>query len=242
MKNKFIAGILAIVFGLVGMHKFYLNNYASGFIRLVLLIMFSYLGIDIGIKILWIISLIEGIKLFSMQEDNFNSIYNDNQPVNNNQRPWGKQQKNPTITSKDNPYKKAGIEKYKDYDYQGAIEDFTKALVIEPYDNAIHFNIACAYSLNEDADKAFYHLTKAIEYGYSDFDKLKTHEGLAFIRTSSLFEAWLNKNTQDLTSKQKEVKEELPDLLEQIKTLNEKRERGELKEEEFLKERKKLMG
>ncbi len=177
-----------------------------------------------------------------MPEDKFNSIYNDNQTVNNNQRPWGKQQKNPIIQTKDNPYKKTGIEKYKDYDYQGAIEDFTKALVIEPYDKAIHFNIACAYSLNEDADKAFYHLSKAVEYGYSDFEKLKTHEGLAFIRTTPFFEDWLNRNTQNRTQKQKEVKEDLPDLLEQIKILNEKRERGELKEEDFLKERKKLMG
>ena len=55
----------------------------------------------------------------------------------------------PRPRKRPNPYKKSGVEKYKEYEYEGAIEDFKKALEIDPKDIPTHFNIACAYSLTE---------------------------------------------------------------------------------------------
>ncbi|HMG16731.1 MAG TPA: NINE protein [Saprospiraceae bacterium] len=242
MKSKYVAGILSIFFGTLSIHKFYLNKRSIGFIRIILLLLFFYWDINIGIKILFFISLIEGIKLFSMSDENFDSEYNDEKTRFDKQRPWGEKNDLNQTRPKENPYKKTGIEKYKEYDYAGAIENFNKALVIEPFDNATHFNLACAYSVNEDADKAFYHLSKAIEYGYKDTEKLKTHEGLSFIRTMPEYQEWILKYINPTQIYEKESGEELPDLLDQIKILNERRERGELDEDKFLKERKKLLG
>jgi len=77
---------------------------------------------------------------------------------------------------KKNPFKTSGLAKYRDYDYEGAIEDFNKGLQINSQDVAIHFNLACAYSLTEQTDHAYEHLSKAVKYGFTDFEKIKTHD------------------------------------------------------------------
>ena len=43
--------------------------------------------------------------------------------------------------AKANPFKTSGIKKYKDYDLEGAIEDFSRGLDINQNDVALHFNI-----------------------------------------------------------------------------------------------------
>ena len=75
--------------------------------------------------------------------------------------------------AKSEPYKNSGIKKFKDYDYEGAIEDFSKALEINEKDIATHFNIACAYSLTEQKDKSFFHLSEAVKNGFNDIEKIK---------------------------------------------------------------------
>ena len=94
-------------------------------------------------------------------------------------------------TRKDNPYKKSGMEKYKEYDYRGAIEDFEKALTIDDQDIATHFNIACAYSIMEEKEKSFFHLSKAVQLGYSDHEKIQTHDALAYLRIQDEFEGFV---------------------------------------------------
>jgi len=89
---------------------------------------------------------------------------------------------------KANPFKNSGIKKYKDYDLEGAIEDFSQGLSINPKDIALHFNIACAYSMTEVKDKAYYHLSKAVELGFKDFEKIKTKDDLAFVRIQPEFD------------------------------------------------------
>ena len=85
-------------------------------------------------------------------------------------------------------FKKSGVEKYKEYDYKGAIEDFNKALEINPNDANAHFNIACAYSLTEKASKAFVHLDQAVANGYKNLESIETHDGLAYLRVQKTFD------------------------------------------------------
>jgi len=150
----------------------------------------------------------------------------------------------PRPRKRPNPYKKSGVEKYKEYEYEGAIEDFKKALEIDPKDIPTHFNIACAYSLTEDKDKAFYHLDKAVENGYKDFNKIQSHDAFAFIRIQDEFEGFA-KNDYRLTENQAAVVEDEdipnPDLLEKLKKLADLRDSGILTEEEFLTQKEKLL-
>ena len=159
-------------------------------------------------------------------------------------RPTAKPAPRPTPRKRPNPYKNSGVKKYKDYDYEGAIEDFKKALEIDQNDIPTLFNIACAYSLTEEKEKAFYYLDKAVENGFKDFEKIQTHDAFAFIRIQDEFEQF-SKNGYRLTENQKSsaIDEDVPDadLLEKLKTLADLRESGILTEEEFLSQKEKLL-
>jgi len=82
-KNKFIAGLLAIFLGALGIHKFYLGRKTQGFIMLGLwlvgwIMVMTMVGVIIGAPILWllyIVALIEGIMLLLKSQDEFQRIY-----------------------------------------------------------------------------------------------------------------------------------------------------------------------
>ena len=143
------------------------------------------------------------------------------------------------------PYKTKGVEEYKNYHYDDAIENFQKALEYNDKDVATHFNLACSYSLTEQADKAFEHLDKAVQLGFNDADKINTHDAFAFLRVQDKFQAFKN-NGYRLGGRMKqtqtvEVEQEEGNLLENLKRLAEKRQKGLLSEQEFLLEKKKLL-
>ncbi len=146
---------------------------------------------------------------------------------------------------KNNPYKTSGIKKYKDFEYEAAIEDFNKALEIDDRDISVHFNLACAYSLTEQKEKSFHHITMAVENGFTDLEKIKTHDALAFIRIQDEFDAFEAngfKSTTNMKAESKEVLEENSALLEQLQQLAALRDKGLLTEEEFVLQKKKLLG
>ncbi len=143
---------------------------------------------------------------------------------------------------KKNPLKNSGIAKFKEYDYDGAIEDFNKALTISPNDIAIHFNLAAAYSLTENKNKAFTHLDKAVQLGFKDFDKIGTHDALAYLRIQPEFDDF---KANGYRMKEGTVKKTNPgldsNLLEQLNRLQDLRERGVLTEAEFEAQKGKLL-
>ncbi len=151
-----------------------------------------------------------------------------------------------------NPYRESGIEKFKDYDYEGAVADFEKALEVDAKDVATHFNLACTYSLMERKDKSFYHLDRAVALGFDDLSRIKNHDALAFLRIQPEYEQFerngfrlapqLEAPKEDLLSTRPTVAPVSTDLLEQLQRLGELREKGLLTEEEFVIQKKKLLG
>lgn len=144
-----------------------------------------------------------------------------------------------------NPYKQSGIKKYKDFDLEAAIEDFKKGLEIDPNDISLNFNIACAYSLTEQVDLAYQHLSKAVENGFKDFEKIKTHDDLAYVRIQPQFEEFETNGFRLMEQLQLDAPKEdlLSDdlLLSQLKRLAELKEKGLITEKEFDIEKRKLM-
>lgn len=250
MRDKNIAGILAIFFGWVGLHRFYLKQKALG----VLSAVFFWTGIP------FLIGLIDALVFFTMDKDEFDIKYNrdfvkvirsDRRKYRATNREKDYQQTSPSSKKREtvvgaNALKSSGIEKFKDYDYEAAIEDFKKALELLPEDVTLHFNLACSYSLTEKADLSFHHLDKAVLLGFNDFARIKTHDALAFLRIQPEFEAF-EKNNFRLDANLEAIKEEVldlhqtGDLLDQLKRLGELRERGLLSDDEFNKEKKKLL-
>ena len=77
MKSRLTAGLLALLLGAFGAHKFYLNANASGVIRLI----FFWTWIP------GIIGVFDGIILLTMDDDTFNRKYNPHMyaPIQNQQ-------------------------------------------------------------------------------------------------------------------------------------------------------------
>ncbi len=283
MRDKNVAGILALFFGWIGIHRFYLGQVGLG----ILYALLFWSGISA------VLGLIDAIVFFSMDKDAFDIKYNpryfrverrkntdfDRQKAGKQawnrhdkrrrdyqrrtyrrpgERAAANEQKNHGRTiERPNPYKATGIKKYRDYDYDGAIEEFRKALEIDPRDVAVHFNLACAYSLNEKTQEALSHLDKAVHYGFDDFKRIEEHDALAFLRIQPDFQDF-RKNDYRLVQQleQTPVEEEMvlelepereeeasegDDLLEQLNKLGELRDKGLLTEAEFSAQKKKLL-
>lgn len=148
-------------------------------------IIFLFLGISSGVGIFYIMSIFMFFQYMTVT--GFNKA--DKRKQENPQRPIQRRRKAASPIVKSNPFKKSGLQKYKDFDIEDAIVDFEKGLEIEPNDKALHWNLAAAYSLSENKVKAFYHLQKAVENGFNDFDKIASHDDLAYIRIQPEYDA-----------------------------------------------------
>lgn len=267
-RNKTTAAFLAFLTGWIGGHKLYLGE-KGGFVFF--MIMFFSVVLTSGFPITFFFSLFEGFKLLNMSQQDFDRKYNggyvqradpriekrrmeqmrkyetEDSGRGYNQVPVQRQQQR----MRANPFKTSGLAKYKEFDLDGAISDFQKGLEIDPNDVALNFNIACAYSLTEKKEEAYYHLSKAVNLGFNDFERIQTHDDLAYVRIQPEFDAFkksgfrttnlTKKTSSDQTGVAVEVESENNDtLLAQLNRLAELKERGILSEEEFVMEKKKL--
>ncbi|NNE25219.1 MAG: NINE protein [Saprospiraceae bacterium] len=253
MKNKIIAALLAFIGGTFGIHKFYLRDPGAGVFYIFLTFMTSRF-----FPIATILGFIDGLRYLMMSPEEFdrkfNRKYYREKPRSSRRtrrRPqkeeyYEVQEKTRTKSRprkiRSNPFKKSGLRKYKEYEIEEAIEDFKKGLKIQPDDLALRFNLACAYSLLENKEEAFRYLDEAVQKGMTNYEKITSHDDLAFLRIQPEFEAF-RKNGFRL-SKESAAKEERPMddiLLAQLNRLMELRKKGVLTENEYVVERKKIL-
>lgn len=260
MKNKNVAGILALFFGVFGTHRFYLGQRGIG----VLYIIAFFMGMMITvasdgeapfIMAPAVLSFVDAILFFAMPKEDFNERYNFRKGQEyasyrpRYERPDYERQayRRPPQKKAISPFKQSGIRNFRDYQYEEAIEDFKKALEYNYEDPATHFNLACCYSMVECAEDAFHHLEQAVSFGFSDVKKIHSHEALSYLRTQHDFDDFVENGYRQPLPNQvvstNTVEEELSgDLLEQIMKLGDLREKGILTEEEFTAQKKKLLG
>ena len=263
MKDKNVAAVLAFFLGGFGVHRFYLGQIGLG----IFYILFFWISWFIGL-IDFIVLLAMDQKEFDfkynrnfirpdyLRDTDFDRRRNTyetrtrrdqrrtRRPVERRRtEPKRPVRKTTPAPPRKNPYKISGIRKYKDYDFEGAIEDFKKVLATNPKDVAVHFNIACAYSIMEEGDKAIHHLSEAVKNGFVDFNKIHEHDALAFVRIQDGFDEFVKNGYQLVETKKEESMDILgnPDLLTQLKQLGELRDRGLLTEEEFQAQKKKIL-
>lgn len=248
-KDKTTAALLAIFLGQLGVHRFYLGQFWG------ILYFIPGLGSILG--------LIDGISLFMMDQQDFDYKYNREYldigyKTSERDFEWRREEERRRRNMRRKEYqstrntskresefsilKKAGIIKFRKDDFCGAIDDFNRALEYEE-DNAIHFNLACAYSITEEADKGFEHLAKAVELGFNDYNRISNHQALAFLRLQPNFNTFVNNDYKlspiDGIFEEKPIKE--LDLLDQLEKLAELKEKGILSEEEFFAQKRKLL-
>lgn len=263
-KNKNIAGLLALFLGWSGAHRFYLGQKKWGFSYAAFTGMVAWASevkaLGFLLKALWIplvliVSLVDAITFFSMDERRFDEKYNgipDDSWRQQARRPGAEKSGNPRNSPQQRPrmskrqaratsaaYKKLGKKKFEEYDYDGAIQDFKLSLEIVPNDLVSHFNLACAYSLTEDVEKSLHHLELAVRCGFKDFQKIKEHPALAYLRIQPPFEAFeqngfrMPKTVEAASIADDDLLNTKPDLLDQLKKLGDLRKKGFLTEKEF---------
>ena len=249
--------------GWLGVHRFYLGQKGRGILYLI----FSWF------PLIWLIALIDAIVLLTMDQERFDEKYNRSYPEayrrartpdfnrsrSQTRTPYQKpdyqrpvpapRRRQRTAASrlvKANPHKQAGLQKFKEYDYEGAIEEFQKSLEIAPADVATHFNLACAYSLTENPAMAFRHLELAVANGFKDFKKIQEHPALAFLRIQKQFDDFVENGYRTRPELPPVDNENLldtsPDLLDQLKKLGDLKEKGLLTQQEFEEQKRKLLG
>jgi hypothetical protein len=142
MKNKNVAGILALLVGIFGTHRFYLGQRFIG-----VLYFFAFwaglgLTIEEGNPILMLlpalISLVDGIVFFAMPWEDFDRRYNktylkQQQAIAAEERSFSVPvEEAPPRVSKFEHHKREGIRKFRSHDFAGAVADFLEALTIRP--------------------------------------------------------------------------------------------------------------
>ena len=274
-KNKTVAGILAIFFGVFGIHKLYLGR-TGQFIWFIILFIIS---INMDFPITAFLGIIQGLMLLFMPDTEFDKKYNrgfiaerrgplvvrrEEQLKRHHQLPGqhpaqnNKNFKSAQSVVKANALKNSGIKKYKEFDLEDAIQDFKAGLELTPNDPALHFNIACAYSLTEKKDLAYKHIALSVANGLKETERILKHEDLAYIRIQPEFDAFRKngfKQASSMAAKEStEPGNQVPDtenearplelndsLLSKLKKLAELRASGIISDDEFESERKKVM-
>jgi hypothetical protein len=139
---------------------------------------------------------------------------------------------------------KQAVNFYNQKDYISSIAVLQRILTVDPLNNQTLFNLACAYSLTSNKD-AFVILSKAIENGYNNFEKIKAYQDLEWLRSQSEYENFLKNgyklNPSEISSNTS-FKVVSGDLFNQIEKLGKLKAQGLLTDEEFQQQKKKILG
>lgn len=267
MKQKQVAGILALLFGVFGVHRFYLGQRFLGVVYMFMFFfgMMGTIASDGEAPLILapaIISFVDAILFFTMPKEDFDRRYNkryveEERPMQYGRPSYQRRRKSAPVRQapRENIYKRRGIQKFRDYDFEGAIDEFEQALEENYEDPALHFNLACCHSILENANYAFQYLEKAVSYGFNDMKKIHSHDALSYLRSLPEFDDFVENNYRRimplphastpediLQSKPSEKAVPSDDLLEQIVKLGDLKEKGILTDEEFAEQKKKLLG
>ena len=261
MRNKTVAGMLALVLGAFGVHRFYLGRRFQGILHMFIFFFTFIITVEENPEfplffIPALVGFVDAVLLFAMPQEEFDERYNT--PLK--RRIYKSREKG--FQSKDrrayNAYgggsyanpKKEGIRFFRAYNFEEAKEAFLEALEITPEDPALHFNLACTYSMLEDVDRAFFHIEEAIHFGFNDIDRIHEHEALSYIRSLPQFGQFVQNGYREIKQLSAHTEESVLDLnakdpmnnlLQQIRQLAELRDKGILTNEEFTDQKRKIL-
>jgi tetratricopeptide (TPR) repeat protein len=260
MKSKIVAGILALFFGIFGVHRFYLGKWIQGVAHLLLFLITLVFTIEEhwpAVIAPALLGFIDAVLFFAIPVEDFDEKYNARRlqermrekryyklEYEEEEESWQTQSDRKTFPL--SLLKKIGIERFRAGDFDGAVNAFVKALekgVEHPW---LHFNLACCYSMIQDADAAMEHLEKAIEKGFTDLRKIQTHAALQYLREQPEFTAFVARGYKKAPIVPSPA--ELPSAssvplnpLDQLLQLGELKSKGLLSEEEFQREKQKIL-
>lgn len=75
VRDHRVAGVLAVVLGAFGMHKFYLGYHEQGFLLLLATIAVGSVSFGLAILAIWMVAFVEGVNYFTLSQSEFERIY-----------------------------------------------------------------------------------------------------------------------------------------------------------------------
>lgn len=251
-KRKGVAALLALLFGIFGAHRFYLDQREKGILHLLVfcLTVFVIPRLSWMAGVLAIIGFVDFILLMSMPRATFNARYNASALEKEQARLKAQEAEaadpKRLLRERFHQHWEKARKEYQEYDYESALQFLQKALDIKYDDAEAHFLAACCFSATENAEKALHHLDLAVAFGLKDTSRIHTSDDLSFLRIQPAFEAFARNEyriPRELPAPESGLPEEeagQPDLLEQLSQLQKLKAEGKLTEEEFLAREEKL--
>ncbi len=164
--------------------------------------------------------------------------------------------------------KAEGVKYYRSGDFDLALEAFLEARDAAPTDPAVHFNLACCYALLENYPDALRQLELSVTYRLPKPERIEEHPALVHLRQTGAYATFRANNYRQLnllrltessapSETTNDVLEDFatpplgkasrsrasdPDLLEQMDRLRELHYAGVLTQQEYRKQREKLLG
>lgn len=273
MKKKNVAGFLALFLGVFGVHRFYLGQRFLGILYMMITFFAVIISAEENVPAVMapaILGLVDAVLFFVMPREDFDRRYNKTadrgwygRHYRNADRFPAPRRRRRVHASEFEVIKRRGIQNFRDYHFEAAAEDFEQALSLEPENAAIHYNLAATYAMLEEETLAFQHLEEAVACGFDQVEKIHSHDALAYLRSRSDFQAFVDNGYRMPALKLEDPEEELelgseqppasrpagasekgqapPKLLEQIAELGKLRDRGILTEEEFAQQKEKIL-
>ncbi len=260
-KSKSVASILALAFGLWGVHRFYLGkrfwgivNFAAFFISLMVLIEERFPWLLVALAML---SVVEGILFTVMPQSEFDAKYNGGLPssakeVKVKKAAEKKRSADPAQTrkSRGSIIIKDAFIAYKSGNYDQARKYFEDALQYDYNDPHTHFMLSCCLSMAKDARQAYFHLASAVDFGFQEFEEIYHNEALKWLRAQPDFDAFVKNGYRQVayldTAKPADLLESKSyydtTVLDRIADLGELLERGVISRDDFEDQKKTLLG
>jgi TM2 domain-containing membrane protein YozV len=256
-KSKTVAGVLALLLGMWGAHRFYLGKKFLGIVNFLAFFLVLTITINEGgpwFAPLAILSFIEAILLFVMPQAEFDAKYNSGIPSKKEAKRAAKAEKKKSETpqhrkSRGNYLIKDAFIAYRGGQYDQARKYFEDSLQYDYNDPQTHFMLACCYSLSKDSRQAYFHLASAVDFGFQEFEEIYHNEALTWLRQQQDFETFVQNGYRQV-SHLSTPKDDLLDeksyydttVLDRIADLGELLERGVISKDDFELQKKELLG
>lgn len=258
-KSKTVAGILALLLGMFGAHKFYLGKRFLGvayFVAFFLILTITINEAGPWFAPLAILAFIESILLFVMPQSEFDAKYNSGIPsaVRDKKKDKKAEKKRggespQTRKSRGGYLIKDAFIAYRSGEYDKSRKLFEDALQYDYNDPQTHFMLACCYSVAKDSKHAYFHLASAVDFGFQEFEEIYHNEALGWLRTQPDFDFFVQNGYRQIAH----ISTPKPDLLEEksyyditlldrIADLGELLERGVITKDDFELQKKELLG
>ncbi len=246
----------ALFLGYVGVHRFTLGQWYYGLIFIFLFVVSSAAGLYMpGFEGLPWATLAAGVgyyeayRFWRMSDEEFADRYletdeEDDDEVDEVKGRYltGRVAANPRVISSKARRKIliAASDAFANFDYQGAADLYEEALDMELSDGSSRVYAARCYSLLEDEPNAYRHLRRAVQLKAANLELVQSDPGFAWLRTRPNY---AERRGAGFAEREKvaALPPSGPNLLDQLEQLGRLRERGLLDDEEFSREKRRLL-